>query len=126
MHSASTYLAPEHHRRTLPEALVGFASPVANHPLEGGVLGEHEQDADDDADDKEKVESGVLVEVHRLRFALQLPAAGLVGAPVPLEVLIAQVVHEAAVLVLQYHPRQLRLSHVHASYIIIIIIIIFI
>lgn len=57
----STYLAPEHHRRTLPEALVGLASPVADHPLEDGVLGEHEQDADDDADDEQQVESGVLV-----------------------------------------------------------------
>jgi len=44
------YLAPEHHRRTLPEALAGLATPVTHHPLKDGVLGEHEQDADDDAD----------------------------------------------------------------------------
>ena len=60
----SLYLAPEHHRRTLPEALVGLAAPVAHHPLEDGVFGEHEQYADDDSDDQEKVESSVLVEVH--------------------------------------------------------------
>jgi len=47
----SVYLAPEHHRRTLPEALVGLATPVTHHPLKDGVFGEHEQDADDDAND---------------------------------------------------------------------------
>jgi len=66
----STHLAPEHHRRTLPEALVWLASPVADHPLEDGVFSEHEQDTDEDADDEQQIEAGVLVEVHRRRLAL--------------------------------------------------------
>jgi len=70
--TSGAYLAPEHHRRTLPEALVGFAAPVADHPLEDGVLGKHEHDADDDADDEQQVETGVLVEVQRRRLALQV------------------------------------------------------
>jgi len=64
------YLAPEHHGWTLPEALAGLASPVADEPLEDGVLGEHENDADDNADDQQKIESSVLVEVHGIRLSL--------------------------------------------------------
>ena len=107
--TTSPYLAPEHHRRTLPEALVRLASPVAHHPLENGVLGEHEQDADDDADDEQQVEPGVLVEVHRRRLALQLAVGRVVRAPASLEEQVAHVFREPAVMVLQDHLRQLLL-----------------
>jgi len=117
--SCSLYLAPEHHRWTLPEALVGFAAPVAHHPLEDGVFGEHEQNADDDADDEQKVETGVLVEVHRRSLALQLAVGGLIRAPASLEEQVAQVVCEPAVVVVEQLLRQLRLPqspHLRTSY----------
>jgi len=105
----SVYLAPKHHGRALPEALVGLAPPVADHPLEDGVLGEHKQDADDDTDDEQQVEASVLVERHPRSLALQLSVGRVVGAAAALEEQVAHVVCEPAVVVLQDLLRQLRL-----------------
>ena len=61
------YLAPEDHRETLPEAVGGFATPVGDEPLEGGVLDDQQHDTHEESDDEQEVEPGVLVELHRLR-----------------------------------------------------------
>jgi len=73
------------------------------------VLGEHEQNTDDDADDEQQIEAGVLREVHRRRLALQLAVVGMIRAPAALEEQLSQVIDETAVVVFEYLLGQLRL-----------------
>lgn len=103
------YLTPKHHGVALPEARVGLLSPVGHEPLEGGVFEEHEQDADEDPDDEQQVEPGVLLEHHLGRLALQLVVVVVVVALGAAEVEVLQVLDEPALVVLQQTVIQLAL-----------------
>lgn len=75
-----SHLTPKHHRRAFPEADGWLSSPVGHHPLEGGMFQKHEEDADEDPDEQQEVEPGMLVELHRGGLSLQLTVVRVVVA----------------------------------------------